>query len=348
MRSGITSGPGDVKSVSLTESAPLGEICTSDHEVTSRNCHDCAVDIGDEWIYRLKAYGPSERVKILSVEKRKQTIRVDIEFLDGGKAGLHDNVPGNRLRGPWSTVAAYEERMTHWQRLSATDLDETEESAVGEVFDALIPEDVATYYDSGVRNGATVRDREALEYLMQRPINDVLDQVEWFDDDGILQLSAEGTLLIAEYACAVNPSLVLERVMTEEAERREYCKRGREYDAVDGSGKRTSQPEWEFELYRKRYRPIHELLRSWCGHRSVTFVERLTAAEAEVRRLDVLIATLVDGLRTHDTFAADIYERRHNEERITPETVRPIVDRPLAPWEMPVREVPARRRGRWW
>jgi hypothetical protein len=128
------------------------------------------VEIGDEWIYRLRTYSPSERVRILGIEKRKQTIRVDIEFLDGERTGLHDNVPGNRLYGPWSTVAAYDERMASWQRLGATDLDDTEEAAAGEVFYALIPEEVATHYDSFVRNGATVRDRETMEGLMQRPM----------------------------------------------------------------------------------------------------------------------------------------------------------------------------------
>ncbi len=37
---------------------------------------------------------------------------------------------------------------------------------------------------------------------MSRPLGDVLDQVEWFEDDEQLQVSAEGTLLIAEFVCA--------------------------------------------------------------------------------------------------------------------------------------------------
>lgn len=308
---------------------------------------DCPVEIGDEWIYRVKIFSPSERVKILGIEKRKQTTRVDIEFLDGERGGLHDSVPATRLHGQRSTVAEYDERMANWQRLGGSDLDETEESAVGEVFDALVPEDVATYCDSFVRNGATVRDRGALERLMQRPISDVLDHVEWFEHDEVLELSADGTLLIAQYVCAANPPPILERVMGEEAEIREHCKRGREYDAIDGSGKQTSSPEWEYEYYRKHYRPVHELLRSWCDHRSVTFYERLTAAEAEVRRLDILVAELIDALKKHEPFTADALEDRHNDERIRPETERPVIDRPLAPWEIPVREVPVRR-GRWW
>lgn len=305
------------------------------------------MDVNDEWIYRKRPYSPSERVRIIDIEKRKQTVRVDIQFLDGDKAGVRENVPGTRLPRRWSDVAAYDELMANWQRLSGSDIDEIEESAVGDVFDQLIPDSVATYYDSAVRNGATVRDRKALEQLMRRPLGDVLRQVEWFEHDEVLELSADGTLLIAQYVCAADPPPILERVMAEEAEVRQHCKRGREYDAIDGSGKTTSSPEWEYEWYRKRQRPVHELLRGWCGHRAVTFVERLTAAEAEVRRLDILVGTLVDTLRKHDTFAAHIHECDHDENRIRPDTVRPVIDRPLAPWEMPVREVPVRR-GRWW
>jgi hypothetical protein len=58
-------------------------------------------------------------------EKRKQLTCVDIEFLDGEHAGLHDNVPATRLHGPWSTVTQYDELMANWQRLGRSDLDGT-------------------------------------------------------------------------------------------------------------------------------------------------------------------------------------------------------------------------------
>jgi hypothetical protein len=238
--------------------------------------------------------------------------------------------------------------MANWQLLGNADLDETEEWAVEEVFSILITEDVATYYDSFVRNGTTVRDIARLEAIMRRPLLEILEVVEWFDHDGVTELSANGTLLIAEHACRANPVPVLDKVVASEAGAREHCKRGKAYKGFDGE-ERTTTPEREYEWYRKHLGPYHELLRQWCGHRSVTFYERLTAAEAEVRRLDILVATLIDRLKHHDdVIHADIYEREHDEERVTPETVRPVVDRPLAPWEIPDREVPARRRGRWW
>jgi hypothetical protein len=84
--------------------------------------------------------------------------------------------------------------MAGWQRLSSVDIDETEESALVDVFDLIIPAAVATYYDSSARNGATVRDREALEELAHRPLGDVLSQVEWFGHDGLV-----GPCLTARY-----------------------------------------------------------------------------------------------------------------------------------------------------
>ena len=141
---------------------------------------------------------------------------------------------------------------------------------------------------------------------------DVLEHIEWFEHAGELELSAAGTLLIAEYVTAANPVPLLEAVMAEEVESRQDRKSGRERDAYDGSGKQMTSPEGEFAWYRRRIRPKHELVRAWCKHRSVTFVERLIAAEAEVQRLDALVATLVDLLRKHDVNAADAYEHEHD------------------------------------
>ncbi|WP_447002334.1 hypothetical protein ACRAKI_21665 [Saccharothrix isguenensis] len=125
---------------------------------------------------------------------------------------------------------------------------------------------------------------------------------------------------------------VLDWVIKNESEYREKTKRG-------------SDPEWEYRWYLEHGRPRHELLRGWCGHRAVTMQERLAAAEAEVQRLDVLVARLVDQLKGkgHSIFA-DVIERVHEEERITPANYRPVVDRPLKPSEIPVRYVRAPRR----
>lgn len=170
------------------------------------------MEIGDEQIYRVRTYAPSERVKVLDIERRTQSIRVDIQFLDGTKAAKREKVTGSRLHGPWSTVDAFDERLANWQRLDSDGLDDAEERAVLAVLIALIPEDVAIYNNSPAWHGITVRDQAALETLMRRPRADVLRQVDWLDDDGETELSSVGTLLVAEYVCAANPVVMLEVV----------------------------------------------------------------------------------------------------------------------------------------
>jgi hypothetical protein len=137
---------------------------------------------------------------------------------------------------------------------------------------------------------------------------------------------------------------VLDWVISDESEYREKAKHGHNF--VSSANRATSSsPEWEYQWYLESVRPVHELLRSWCGHRAATVHERLAAAEAEVRRLDALIVRLIDELKAngHST-VAEIIERTHEEERITPVSVRPIVDRPLKPSEIPVRYERAPRR----
>jgi hypothetical protein len=43
--------------------------------------------------------------------------------------------------------------------------------------------------------------------------------------------------------------------------RREGCKHGGPHPFRE----EESSPEWEYQRYRKRVRPEHELLRQWCG-----------------------------------------------------------------------------------
>jgi hypothetical protein len=79
----------------------------------------------------------------------------------------------------------------------------------------------------------------------------------------------------------------------------------------------------------------------------VTFYERLCAAEAENHRLDVLVTELIEALDfVGRKMLAETFAVQHERDRITPERARPVVDRPLQPWDMPVREVYVRRRWR--
>jgi hypothetical protein len=139
---------------------------------------------------------------------------------------------------------------------------------------------------------------------------------------------------VAEAACCAAALPVLDWVIDEERQIREKVKRGgRRTSVVEGKEVETS-PEWEYRWYRIQHRPLHELLRQWCGHRAVSFQHRL----------DVLVAELIDALRhAGGEHAAAAFEEEHERDRVTPPKSRPVIDRPLDISEIPVRYLPARR-----
>jgi hypothetical protein len=300
-------------------------------------------NIGDEWVYRLRDYEPSERVRIDALEPKKTTVRVQVTFLDQGERT--ENVPGSRLRVPWAEVDAYDQLQANWERLEDISLDPVEQSVVSQVFEVVIPQDVADYDAPQVLDAMTIYDKDGLaELLGPDVLSEIMLQTPWFDIDGKIMVSPKGTLSIAEAACRAQPVPLLDALVEQEKEIREKCKRGGTRPNLSDRGTSSTSPEWEYYWYLRYERPRHELLRQWCGHRAVTFQERLTAAEAETRRLDILLAQAIDALKKDQTTLAGILEEEHERERIAPERARPIIDRPLSPSEIPVREVRVRRR----
>ncbi|NQE67403.1 hypothetical protein [Nocardia gamkensis] len=142
-----------------------------------------------------------------------------------------------------------------------------EEYAVAQVFGTLIPDEVAEIEGRPIRDCIAVRDTTALEQLLGIPMATLTADIAWFEASEVVYLSSAAGILMAELACHQNPTPILELVLKAEAEQRERCKHGRTFQAVDGSGERTATPEPEYDSYRKRHRPRHELLRQWCGHR---------------------------------------------------------------------------------
>jgi hypothetical protein len=299
--------------------------------------------VGDEWVYRLRDDSPSERVRILAVMPTKRSARVDVVFLDDPAERVERDVPGGRLRVPWSEVAAFDVRMANWRRVDNLELDLTEQACAEEIFILFIDAEVAELLWSPVSCATRVRDQARLDELMGVPAEQIIAGVEWFDDGAEIIVAPAGTLLIAEAICRADPMPVLDMVVKQETEARHKCKHG----SKNGSllGKEPTSPEWEYDWYRRHDRPRHELLRQWCGHRAVTVQERLLAAEAENQRLDVLVTDLIKALEHADEkrLAAHFAEE-HERDRITPYKVRPVADRPLHPSEIPVREVRVRRR----
>ncbi|MEU7570094.1 hypothetical protein [Micromonospora sp. NPDC049240] len=177
-----------------------------------------------------------------------------------------------------------------------------------------------------------IRGRARLCEIIGGPIDDILASAEWFDHDGRTILSPAGTLQLVEAACRAHPIQVLDLVIEQEAQSRHKCKFGGDHRV--GRDSRSTTPEWEYDWYRRHDRPRHELLRQWCGHRAVTHHERFLAAEAATHRLDILVTDLLkalDNLGEHEQAAR--FAKDHECDRITPHTMRPVVERPLHPSE---------------
>ncbi len=76
--------------------------------------------------------------------------------------------------------------------------------------------------------------------------------------------------------------------------------------------------------------------------------ERIVAAENEAVRLDELLDRAIDALKEHgEDSLADALRREQIEDQITPSKVRPLIERPLSPNEIPVRIEYRNRPWRW-
>jgi len=305
------------------------------------------IAVGDELIYRVREYASSERVRIAEIDNSKKTPRYVVEFLDGEKKGTRENVPGSRLRGRWADVERYDALVAQWKSLEGYELSDIEEYAVERVFILLIPKEIAEPEWSPVHWTTRIHNSTGLEKLIGVSAEDMLAQAPGFKLDGDAVLSPYGTLRVAQYACRVNPIPVLDWVEQEEKEYQEKCRKGSPAVTLDNKPYTTS-PDWEYEQYLEDGRPLHELLRAWCGQRAVTLMERAEAAEAEVHRLNILIEKLFNQMKKNGfEQAVEYIEQSYVKERITAYNYRTMVERPLDPSERPV-IVEYRRAPRWW
>lgn len=300
---------------------------------------------GDSLIYREREAAPSEPVRFLQRKEAKKPPRIEVEFMRGDRAGTRASVPGNRIYGPWSGVEAFDAYMAGLERLRADDeTTETESGAVEDAYLLLLPRDVAGTLWNPVHHATRIHQRARLEELVATDLDALLQPFATMEQEGDLLVSPNASSAVAEALCRAHPAQVAEWVLEDEERRRAWTKRGKPA-GVDGSRNGTS-PEWEWLMYRQTYRPIYELLRSWCGHRAVTAHEQRVTAEAEVQRLKVLCAELIDSLREFRPHWPDAFDERLRRDRIKPETIRPLVERPLDPSEVQVRV--EYRAGRRW
>ena len=138
-------------------------------------------EVGDECIYRERTYGPSERVKIIEIYQGKQSFRAEIEFLDDEQVGVRKTVLGNRLRGLWSEVEAFDQLMANWQSLEDFKVTDVEECGIETVFNLLVPASVATWEWNPIKFATTVHDAEALRQFTGIATSELISDISWFE-----------------------------------------------------------------------------------------------------------------------------------------------------------------------
>lgn len=320
------------------------------HRIAGQNramTTDVIVDdpaVGQQWAYRAMYDAPSERVSVLSVERAGRKFRVQIQFLDGPANGKEVNVPRTRLRVPWAGAAAFDERMAAWKCLEAEPIDKTESPALWTVLELLVPDQVAELFLTSVDDALVVHDQAQLEVMTGRPVSSLKTSLTWEKFEGKPCFTPLASITIAQMICRQNPERVIDWILAAESSAFEKSKRGGERLSYETGKLGPSSPEYEYQHYLRYQKPVHELLRQRCGYRAVTAHERLLAAEAEVNRLNVLMADTIDQLGAYDKRRAEIVEEEHRRDRISAFTFRPVPERPLELHEIPVIRVSPPRR----
>ncbi|WP_037183867.1 hypothetical protein [Rhodococcoides fascians] len=305
------------------------------------------MDVGDEYVYRLKDDSPSERVRIVSLGPPKQHRRIVVEFGDG----TTEDVPVRRLKAPWSKVEQYDRDEEVWTRFRAVDYEPGEELAVRNVMKILIPETVARRDIMPADFTTTIVDEPELSKLLGIPSGQLLEDFESVIVNGLPIVSGMTSLYICEMACRNNPMPVLDDLRERETEAMIRSKAGHNEPYRGGKKPRVSYtPHEDHEYYLRSLRPEFELIRQWCGNRAVSFQERMIAAEQECHRLELIVVDALKRIYELEGESRQFHAIRddYSLRRITPESVRPIVERPLSWRDCPPPPGANQRFGRKW
>lgn len=301
---------------------------------------------GQVWVYRKRDTAVSEQVLIESVHREQHKFRVGIRFLSGEKQGVRENVPRIRLKVPWVEVETYDALMDGLEKLRLEEVSEPEQRALWIVMDLLMHVNVAELFSTPVDEALIIHDQRRFAELVGEPLANLQQNCVWITFEEKVCFSPRASLNIAALLCAKNPTPILEKVMAEEDQAWAKCKEGGSRTNFETNEMEATPPEYEYRIYLEWDKPVHEILRQWCGYQSVTLHERRVAAEAEVHRLNILLSQALEELGQLNKLAADFLAEEHKTERISPYSIRSIPERPLRIEEIPVHIVSAKKP--WW
>jgi hypothetical protein len=176
-----------------------------------------AITPGEEWIFRAEDDGPSRRVRIVGEHRTPTTIQMEIEHLEGPRAGQRVTVGLRRLKGPWSGVAEFDDHDRRHRDLESSHRNghSPEYSAATAVAAAIVPNHVMEKL-SWPGRGIVVHDPDALATVCDAPFADLVHAGESLESESGLLVNAQAFIRIAKAACTAHPDM-----MTAELLRRE-------------------------------------------------------------------------------------------------------------------------------
>lgn len=259
---------------------------------------------GQVWAYKARTHEQVARVEVLRVGSAKPA-RVRIRFLDEDFEGREDWVPPSRLKVLWDNIGTWQEREDRWSAAidaSCHIRDEPEEHAAIMVFEKVIDREVAHFGYNRTAGIVLIRDLPALATMLAWPECELTSQPLTFtDNDGVIIAPWDTMLKVATRAAELNADTLLRYVAKSEDEDRNEAIYGKTY----GRGKDSwyVPPEICADTA-ERHRPIHDLIRQWCGEPAQERLDELTALRAEVARLGCLVETAIAELRRANAEAA--------------------------------------------
>lgn len=216
--------------------------------------------------------------------------RVRVRWLDGEFEGLEEWVPKRRLLVAWAEVEAFLEDEHGYAAVlaaSQVSLDSTERAAVETVWLAS-PRELGSWYLDGRRCGGTVlviNDLPDVAAAMRGPTADELlaEPLAFVDREDRYIAPFPVAARLARLACTRCPHEILEYVAKEEKRWEDALVRGYMEDIFGKDVLRVRKEGVEERL--RELRPVHNMVREWCGVDAQQAFDELGRLRAENERL---------------------------------------------------------------
>lgn len=246
---------------------------------------------GREWIYRAQDDGPSRRVRIVGERRTARTVQMEIEHLDGARAGQRQVVGLRRLKGPWEEVAAIDALDAKRRELVASRRFRRPEDTAALVALARVMPHGVIDLPEWPGGSVVIRDPDAVASRCRVPLADLMPESDSLGTEDGLLVSADVLVRIAQAACAAHPGTMHTELLSRER-RLLIDPRSREL--------RTQEPAG----------PVTAILHEWCGTEPLELRLRLAALENALAWQRALVTSAAEALRRCDLgTVADNLER---------------------------------------